>query len=403
MPVYEEKGLVNGQKRWFIRTYVTDEYGNRKQVTRHNKEWIGREGKKEAECEEAMISKSLPKMQLEKKRKSITLSEGLNKYLNSLKLDCDTIISKRIKLDLFCSIDKTQQVKTYPDKLISLFTKNDYMLWQKQIKEKKYFRGKDNFGKKIQHSYSIDYLNKVHGEICNMFKFFTLEGYCDNNVIEQVGKIGTPKEIKMCKRKKNYQVLDYGEYLKLMDVTKNDLKFNTMFDLWFSRGPRLGEIRAFRVVDFNYEKKQLMVNHTLNKKNELKDPKTASSKAPIDLDDELNEKIKCLINNLEKETNFTNEWYLFNSNTPISEHSINYNIGKYLKKAQINKHIKSHELRHSCATWLFSIGIPITVISKILRHKDIYVTMSTYIHLLNKEYLDQISIINSIKQDQKKD
>ena len=58
MPVYEEKGLVNGQKRWFIRTYITDEYGNRKQVTRHNKEWIGREGKKSAEWEEKRLQNS---------------------------------------------------------------------------------------------------------------------------------------------------------------------------------------------------------------------------------------------------------------------------------------------------------------------------------------------------------
>lgn len=35
MPVYEEKEKINGQKRYFIRTYVTDEFGKRKQITRH--------------------------------------------------------------------------------------------------------------------------------------------------------------------------------------------------------------------------------------------------------------------------------------------------------------------------------------------------------------------------------
>lgn len=59
MPVYEEKETVNGQKRWFVMTYVTDEFGNSKQVTRHNKNWIGRDGKKEAEREEIKIKGKL--------------------------------------------------------------------------------------------------------------------------------------------------------------------------------------------------------------------------------------------------------------------------------------------------------------------------------------------------------
>ena len=46
MPVYAEKELIDGQKRWYIRTYVEDEFGKTKQITKHNKKWIGRDGKK---------------------------------------------------------------------------------------------------------------------------------------------------------------------------------------------------------------------------------------------------------------------------------------------------------------------------------------------------------------------
>ena len=42
MPVYEERDKVNGQKRYYIRTYVEDTFGNRKQITKHNKKWIGK-------------------------------------------------------------------------------------------------------------------------------------------------------------------------------------------------------------------------------------------------------------------------------------------------------------------------------------------------------------------------
>ena len=44
--------LVDGKKQYYIRTYVTDEFGNKKQITRHNKNWIGRDGYWEANQEE---------------------------------------------------------------------------------------------------------------------------------------------------------------------------------------------------------------------------------------------------------------------------------------------------------------------------------------------------------------
>ena len=64
-----------------------------------------------------------------------------------------------------------------------------------------------------------------------------------------------PKEIQISLYNQNYTTIEYGEYLKLLDVSKNDLKYNTYFDLSFTRGPRPGEIRAFRIKDYNKEKK----------------------------------------------------------------------------------------------------------------------------------------------------
>ena len=49
MPVYEEKEKVDGKTRYFIRTYVEDINGKKKQITKHNKNWIGRNGKLEAQ------------------------------------------------------------------------------------------------------------------------------------------------------------------------------------------------------------------------------------------------------------------------------------------------------------------------------------------------------------------
>lgn len=44
-------------------------------------------------------------------------------------------------------------------------------------------------------------------------------------------------------------------------------------------------------------------------------------------------------------------------------------------------HYRFHDLRHTCATYLQSKGVPITVISRILRHSTITVTSDTYTHV----------------------
>ena len=412
MPVYEEKikkngkmmpKLVDGKKQYYIRTYVEDEFGNSKQITRHNKKWLGKEGKIEASQEENRLKKQ--QLIEEKVNKNITLSEAEDLYLNYIKptVDDDTFKSKETKLNHFCQKDKTNQVKTYPNKPLKSLTKEFYQIWKAEMKNKKYPRGKNENGNNIWNNYSIKHLNKIHNEICLFFDYLVENGYCQYNVAKQAGKIGTSKEIKMSKMQKKYTTIDYEEYKKLMIATKDNPKYNTIFDLWFSRGPRAGEMRAFRIKDYSYERKQLMVNHSLSKTNELKEPKTASSKAPIDLDDEINEKINNLVNQLKKKSNFNENWYIFNGEKPISSHALDYNKDKFFKIAGINKHLRLHDFRHSCATWLFSIGIPITVISRILRHSDISVTMSTYTHLVQQDYIEALNKLNKLKQDQKQD
>ncbi len=397
MPVYAEKELVNGQKRWYIRAYITDDLGHKKQITRHNKLWIGRDGKENAIYHEILLKKDVIQIY----NKSITLSNLMTKYLDSLieKIDKESLNAKKSRLEHFCCIDKTHQVKTYPNEYVNSITKKIYSNWQIEMKNKKYLKSKNKY-----QNYSISYLNRIHNEICMMLDYAILENYCKENFARRVGKIGTPKEIKMSKNTKRYEVINYEEYCRLEKCSENDLKYNTFFDLAFSRGPRIGEIRAFRVCDFSYLKKQLMVNHTMSKNNILKEPKTVASKAPIDLDDKLNSKIYKMIEILKKEKNFNDNWYIFGGERPISEHSLRNARDKYFKLANINKHIRIHDFRHSCATWLLSIGIPIQVISNILRHSSIKETMSTYIHLLNSDYINGLNLIEKYKnQDQKQD
>jgi integrase len=44
--------------------------------------------------------------------------------------------------------------------------------------------------------------------------------------------------------------------------------------------------------------------------------------------------------------------------------------------------IRFHDLRHACATLLFSEGVPIKVVQEILGHSSVSVTMDVYSHVL---------------------
>jgi len=97
--------------------------------------------------------------------------------------------------------------------------------------------------------------------------------------------------------------------------------------------------------------------------------------------------------------------------------TFNDNLRLRAKHAGINNHTKlrSHILRHTFATQMLRAGNDITIVSKLLGHKDIRVTYETYIHLadetlkkairkhpLVKPYISAQEIIEEFKEQMKK-
>ena len=60
-----------------------------------------------------------------------------------------------------------------------------------------------------------------------------------------------------------------------------------------------------------------------------------------------------------------------------------------------------HSLRHSFGSYLFSQGIDIAIVSKLLGHKDVSTTYNIYIHVLQQQQIDAVSIFNK-KEDVEK-
>lgn len=56
-------------------------------------------------------------------------------------------------------------------------------------------------------------------------------------------------------------------------------------------------------------------------------------------------------------------------------------LQKLMKKSNINKHIRWHDLRHSSASLLLMSGTDITTVSKRIVHYDPSFTLKVYSHI----------------------
>lgn len=387
IPIYEYSEKINGQTRYYIRPYI-----NGKQITKRLDDsgnmWLGRDGYINALNELTKIENQLTIISLNKKR--ITNNELYEMFINDKKnkIDEDTLVMIQHRLI-------NHFLNTEGEKKIYNYSKEMYKKWQDNMLEATYIKAKRKY------HYSLSFLNAIHSYINAMYEYALDNELIKYNPINRIGKFGTRKQIANQKNERHYKIISYDDYLKLLAATSNDIKFNTLFDLFFSNGPRPGELMAFRWCDYDYKNAMLYVNHTISKKVKgrkryLKEPKTPSSKAAMPLDEQLNEKLHnwkkiCMENN-----NFNDEWFIFGKENPISENSLCWAVQKYFKIANIEK-IRLHDFRHSFASWLLSLKIPITVISKRMRHASIEETMKTYIHLIPKDYFDSINYINEIK------
>jgi integrase len=69
--------------------------------------------------------------------------------------------------------------------------------------------------------------------------------------------------------------------------------------------------------------------------------------------------------------------------TPVNRHNFYCrNFKPLLKKAGLPHTVRFHDLRHTCATLLLSKNVNPKVVSEMLGHANVTVTLDTYSHVL---------------------
>lgn len=191
--------------------------------------------------------------------------------------------------------------------------------------------------------------------------------------------------------KREVQPLDKEQAVHLLKAIKGH-ELEVFLTVALVTGMRHGELCALKWQDINFDEGTLYVWRTVSYITGHgfveTDPKTAKSKRKILLPSVVLDLLKqhhrhCLEIRLKAGSTWQERDLVFSDKSGgfLNPDTLRRKFYKILEKAGLPKmHI--HDLRHSAATILLSMGVSMKVIQELLGHSQISMTMGTYSHVL---------------------
>jgi integrase len=188
------------------------------------------------------------------------------------------------------------------------------------------------------------------------------------------------KSVKLPKAKyteKNFYTKD--EIKKLLIAVK-DTELETPVMLAVNYGLRRGEVLGLRWMDIDFENNKILIQNTRTKlgENIEKKPKSESSRRSLPL----YPSFKQYLLQLKEKNNGKDLDYvcLNNLGKPMPTSVLNANFDKLLNKNNL-RHIRFHDLRHTNASLLLSLGASLKEIQEWLGHAMFKTTADLYTHI----------------------
>jgi integrase len=178
------------------------------------------------------------------------------------------------------------------------------------------------------------------------------------------------------KRRRQPRSLTVGEFQKF--IQHLDEPFRTMALLCCCLGLRISECLALKWSDVDWINGKLTVERGIVCQ-QVDDVKTAESRKKLSINRELLESLKAC----KQATQFsTAEDWMFASPVQVGRLPWSYDqIWRKYQKAAGEAGIGglgTHSMRHTYRSWLDSVGTPVGVQQKLMRHSDIRTTMNVY-------------------------
>ncbi len=197
---------------------------------------------------------------------------------------------------------------------------------------------------------------------------------------------------------KEVRALTKEELIKFENAAK-DSQYYACFITAIDTGLRVGELLALSWNDIDFVRKQVKINKTTIKSyksgketivvQEL--PKTKSSIRTVPLTSRCIRLLKELkLKGVSKEIVFCS-----NVGTYIFPDNLRRSVKVVCKHANITS-ISIHMLRHTFATRLFNAGVAPKIVSELLGHSKIQITLDTYITITEENKEDAIKLLEAM-------
>ncbi|WP_411550489.1 tyrosine-type recombinase/integrase [Nocardia jinanensis] len=83
---------------------------------------------------------------------------------------------------------------------------------------------------------------------------------------------------------------------------------------------------------------------------------------------------------------------------PIEPRNVNRMFARLCEQAGLPR-LRVHDLRHSCATLLFTMGVDAATVQRILRHSSISMTINTYTEVIEQVQRDAVNELKPLFGD----
>lgn len=207
------------------------------------------------------------------------------------------------------------------------------------------------------------------------YRFMTAEGYMDANPAEVV-EAGT-KGIKLPR------VLSEDEVVRLLnqpDITTADgFRDRTMLEVLYATGMRVSEL-----INLTLERVDLNMKYIIAFGKGSKERIVPLGSVAAEFLQQYLEKVRPKLTHEDRNTNIV---FLAFGGHELTRQRFWQIIRAYGRKANINKALTPHILRHSFATHLLDNGADLRSVQELLGHSDISTTQ-IYTHLTNKRLRD---------------
>lgn len=207
------------------------------------------------------------------------------------------------------------------------------------------------------------------------YRFMTAEGYMDANPAEVV-EAGT-KGIKLPR------VLSEDEVVRLLnqpDITSAEgFRDRTMLEVLYATGMRVSEL-----INLTLERVDLNMKYIIAFGKGSKERIVPLGSVAAEFLQQYLEKVRPKLTHADRNTNIV---FLAFGGHELTRQRFWQIIRAYGRKANINKALTPHILRHSFATHLLDNGADLRSVQELLGHSDISTTQ-IYTHLTNKRLRD---------------